>query len=265
MGRELLGHDERVLTVSWLDSFREAPHRCSYLPDEQAALDVRLAVDVSPDEFAEMLARGWRRFGPSYFRPACAACNACVPTRIQVATYRPSRSQKRARNQSARLVRLVGTPRVDRERLDLYARWHADRERHRGWDAAPITADDYAMEFAFPHPSVREVTFRDPARDNRLVGIGIVDEVPDALSAVYFFWDPEHAPPSLGTAHIVRLVDEAAERGLPYVYLGYRVAGCPSLAYKGGFQPQQSLAGRPADDEDPQWGAASAIEPETPA
>lgn len=243
--------------TSWLDAFREDPHRCSYLPDEQASLDVRLAVDMLPDEFAGMLARGWRRFGPSYFRPACAACSACVPTRIHVATYRPSKSQKRARNQSAYLVRTVAFPAVDRDRLELYARWHRDRERRRGWEVSAVTAESYAMELAFPHPSAREVTFRDPGRDNRLVGVGLVDEVPDALSAVYFFWDPEHAPSSLGTAHIVRLIDEAAGRGLRFVYLGYRVDGCPSLAYKGRFQPQQSLLGWPADDEEPQWGRPS--------
>jgi arginine-tRNA-protein transferase len=236
-----------------LDAFREAPHRCSYLPDQHAALDVRIAVGVSPAELGAMLARGWRRFGPSYFRPACASCHACEPTRIRVASFRASRSQKRARRESSRLIRLLDTPTVDRERLDLYARWHRDREGRHGWDPAPLGVDEYAMEFAFPHPCVREIAFRDPGRDNRLVGLGIVDEVPDALSAVYFFWDPEHAPPSLGTAHIVSLVEDAAERGLPYVYLGYRVAECPSMAYKGRFQPQESLTGRPADHDRPEW------------
>jgi arginine-tRNA-protein transferase len=237
----------------WLEAFREAAHRCPYLSGEQASLDVRIALDVTAAEFGEFLARGWRRFGPSYFRPACASCSACVPTRISVAEFRPSKSQKRARNQAAHLDRRVDVPRVNRERLELYERWHHDRERHSGWEASAITEDDYAMEFAFPHPSVREVTFRDPADDNRLVGVGIVDEVPDALSAVYFFWDPDHAPSSLGTAHVVRLVDEARQRGLPYVYLGYRVDGCPSLAYKGRFQPQEALDGWPADRETPRW------------
>jgi arginine-tRNA-protein transferase len=237
----------------WIDAFREAPRRCSYLPAEQASLDVRFSIDVSAAEFGALLARGWRRFGPSYFRPACAACTACISTRIVVADFLASRSQKRARRQSAALLRQVDVPRVDRERLDLYARWHRDREQHRGWDAAPIDEDGYAMEFAFPHPSVREVTFRDPSLENRLVGVGIVDEVPDALSAVYFFWDPEHAPSSLGTAHIVRLVEDAGARELPYVYLGYRVDRCDSLAYKARFQPQESLIGRPQEDEDPEW------------
>ncbi len=245
-----------------LDQFREDPHPCSYLADEHAALDVRLAVDVTAEELGALLSLGWRRFGPSYFRPACAACHACVPTRVPTATYRASRNQRRARQQASALVRTVGTPRVDQERLDLYARWHRHREGHRGWEPSVLDEEQYAMEFAFPHPSVREVAFRHPSHDNRLVGLGIVDEVPDALSAVYFFWDPEHAPPSLGTAHIVRLIEDAAERGLAYVYLGYRVAACPSLAYKGRFQPQESLAGRPGDDEWPNWIPGDTVEQE---
>jgi leucyl-tRNA---protein transferase len=240
-----------------LQHFVEPPHPCPYLSDQQASLEVRVAVDVSSEEFDAMLRRGWRRMGPHYFRPACPACSACVPTRVPVAGFQASRSQKRARNLSARLRRIVDTPRIDRERLDLYARWHRDRERARDWDEAPLNDADYAITFAFPHPSVREVAFRDPADGDRLVGLGIVDDVPSGLSAVYFFWDPEHAPSSLGTAHVVRLIDEAATRGLPYVYLGYRVDGCASLAYKSRFQPQESLTGSPAEREPSIWRAGA--------
>jgi arginine-tRNA-protein transferase len=108
------------------------------------------------------------------------------------------------------------------------------------------------MEFAFEHPAVREVSFRDPQADDRLVGLGIVDEVPGAASAVFFFWDPEHAPPSLGVAHVVWLIEEAKARGLAHVYLGYRVAECPSLAYKARYQPHELLA-TPAGDPLPVW------------
>lgn len=236
-----------------LQSFTESPHPCSYLPDQQASFDVRVLVDVGADELGHMLARGWRRFGPTYFRTACAACHACIPTRVVVADYRGSRNQRRAASQAASLMRDVQVPRVDDERLDLYARWHRHREGQRGWRPNTLDAEQYGIEFAFPHPAVREVTFRDPAHDDRLVGLGIVDEVPGALSAVYFFWDPDHAPPSLGTAHIVTLIEDAARRGLDYVHLGYKVDACPSLAYKGRFQPQQSLVGRPDDEAEPGW------------
>ena len=111
----------------------------------------------------------------------------------------------------------------------------------------------YGMDFAFPHPAAREVAFRDPDDGDRLVGLGIVDETPRALSAVYFYWDPDRAPSSLGVANIVTLIAEAREKSLPHVYLGYRVLGCPSLMYKEKYGPHELLVGRPAFGEPPKW------------
>ncbi len=236
-----------------VQQIKEPPHACIYLPDRQASLEIRVVVGVTPAELGEMLEHGWRRFGPTYFRPACADCAECVTLRVPAATFRPSRSQRRARKNAAHLTRAVGKPVIDQERLDLYARWHVQREEARSWEPSALDAERYAFDFAFEHPSVREVSFRDPNDGDRLVGLGIVDETPCALSAVYFFWDPEHAPSSLGTAHIVMLIDEAHARGLAHVYLGYRVAGCASLAYKGRYGPHELLEGRPPGRSLPIW------------
>lgn len=209
-------------------------------------------VDVSPEELAALLERGWRRFGPVYFRPACEGCQECVPLRIDVAGFKPTKSQRRAAKASARLLRVVDVPKVDDARLALYRRWHAAREEARGWEPSQIDAERYAFDFTFAHPCVREVSFVDP-EDGALVGVGICDEVPNALSAIYFFWDPERAPGSLGVAHVVALIEDARARGLPYVYLGYRVQDCPSLVYKARYRPHQLLEGRPAFAESPVW------------
>jgi arginine-tRNA-protein transferase len=239
--------------VRILQELTEPPHDCIYLPDRQASLEIRLQVDVGPEELESLLSRGWRRFGPMYFRPACADCQECVTLRVPAQTFRPSKSQRRARKNAAHLVREVGRPMIDDERLALYARWHAQREQARGWEESPLDAERYAFDFAFAHPCVREVSFRDPTAGDRLVGLGIVDDTGVALSAVYFFWDPEHAPSSLGTAHIVTLIDEARARGLAHVYLGYRVDGCASLTYKGRFGPHELLEGRPTPRALPIW------------
>lgn len=236
-----------------VERYREAPHECPYLPGQVAALDVRLMVEVTPHELGDLLELGWRRFGPAYFRPACPSCSACLSVRIVVSDFRPSRSQKRARNGASRLTRTIGLPVVDDERLTLYARWHAEREAQRGWSENRLDAERYGFDFAFPHPSVREITYRDPALGNRLVGVGLVDVVPEALSAIYFFWDPEYAPPSLGVAHIVHLVSDAAQHGHLHVYLGYRVDACPSLAYKARYGPQEILEGTPTGLARPVW------------
>lgn len=236
-----------------------------YLPEREAQLEIKVQVDVTAPELEAMFSRGWRRFGPVYFRPACEACGECVTLRIPSATFRPTKSQRRARKNAARLVRDVGVPIVDAERLALYARWHDDREQHRGWDESPMDVERYATDFAFPHPCVREVTFRDPDAGGRLVGLGICDDTGASLSAAYFFWDPVHAPPSLGVAHVVALVDDAARRGIAHVYLGYRVRGCASLAYKGRYAPHELLEGRPGPHRLPLWSEPSATSSPCPA
>jgi arginine-tRNA-protein transferase len=236
-----------------LERIIEKPHACSYLPDELASLEVQVMLDVDGREMDVLLERGWRRFGPIYFRPACAACAACVSLRIVVSRFAPSKSQRRAARAAARLRRVVASPRIDDERLKLYAKWHAQRERARGWEPNPQTRDRYALEFAFPHPCAREAAFYDDTAGGRLVGLGLFDDTPSALSAAFFFHDPDYARMSLGSANILSLIDDARASGRKHVYLGYRVAGCASLRYKAAFRPHELLRGRPSNDEVPQW------------
>ncbi len=230
----------------------EEPRPCSYVSGKTASLEHRILVDVEPDELERMLERGWRRFGPDYFRPACSNCDGCVPTRVLVDTFRPTRSQRRAFRKLGGLSVRMGPPSLDEARLALYHAWHEEREVARGWDPSELDVRDYFLQFAFPHPAAREVIYVDEARA-RLVGVGICDETPNALSAVYFFYDPAYRHLSPGVGHIVTLAALARSLGKRYLYLGYRVSDCPSLRYKAAFAPQEVLCGRPSEDEEPAW------------
>lgn len=210
-------------------------------------------LDVSPAELEALLERGWRHFGPMYFRPKCASCNECLTLRIDVAKFAARKSQRRAAKNAAKLRRVVGPPIVDEERLTLYRKWHSQREARRGWEPSEVDPERYALDFAFPAPFAREAAFRDPEDGDRLVGLGLFDETPNALSAVYFYWDPDRAPSSLGVANVVTLVEEARAKNMAHVYLGYRVMGCASLAYKTSYRPHELLEGRPAFTEKPVW------------
>jgi len=223
---------------------------CEYLPGARAETSYRGLVAPTPAELDRLLALGWRRFGPIAFRPACRACAECVALRIVVADFRPSRSQRRARNRSASLSVEVGPPRVDEERLALYARWHASREELRDWSPSPIDAEDYARSFAPRDACAREICYRDMGK---LVGVGICDETAAAFSAVYFFHDPAYARLSLGINNVLELIERARAMGKAHVYLGFRVMGCASMRYKAGFRPHELLRGRPADSEEPTW------------
>ena len=236
-----------------LERVVEAAHGCSYLPAERASLEVQVLLDVSPRELQDLLERGWRRFGPMYFRPACVPCAECIGLRVVVSEFAPSKTQRRVARAARRFRRVVSTPTVDDARLDLYARWHVAREDVRGWDPNPQPPERYRLEFAFPHPCAREAAFYDDDAGGKLVGLGLFDEAPSALSATFFFHDPQYSRASLGVANVLSLIDDARRGDRPHVYLGFRVAGCASLQYKASYRPHELLSGRPSKTDAPVW------------
>jgi leucyl-tRNA---protein transferase len=234
-----------------LRQFIEEERECSYLSEKKAQLEYRLLVDVMPDELESMLVRGWRRFGPAYFRPACASCQGCDSLRLNVQHFSPTHSQLRALKRAKRFQVNMGRPKVDTARLELHQAWHATREEHRGWDSSKLTEADYATQFSFPSSTGREMTWHDAA--GKLVALGLVDVTANCLSAAYFFYSPDIARLSPGVGNVMLCVEAARELGCQHVYLGYRVLGCASLMYKGQFGPHEMLQGRPKVSEAPEW------------
>jgi arginine-tRNA-protein transferase len=62
------------------------------------------------------------------------------------------------------------------------------------------------------------------------------------MSAIYFFYDPDERDRSLGTWNVLSVIEEAARRKVPHLYLGYYVEGCRSLEYKARYRPNEVLA-----------------------
>ncbi len=230
------------------------PSTCAYLPDQHSSLEYRLMVEVSPEEMDALLERGWRRFGLAYFRPNCAACSACVPLRVPVHNFRPSKQQKRVLKNTAHLRLEIGPPKVDDQRLDLYHRWHAMQREARGWPEDRIDSEEYYHQFAFPHPCVREFAYYDDRGGSpRLVALAIVDETPRSVSAVYTYHEPEFAKLSLGTASVLFQIAQAKAWQKRWLYLGYRVQGCMSSQYKGKFQPHELMQDFVEFHQSPRW------------
>jgi arginine-tRNA-protein transferase len=210
-------------------------------------------LDVSPEEADDLFDRGWRHFGPSWFRPVCSGCQACVSTRIAVDVFAPSKSQRRAQHRAAGLRVEIGEPCIDAARISLFHTWHSNRVEMRGWEPAIFDEKDYFMQFAFPTAIAREVAYYDEKAGGRLVMVAICDETPKAWNAVLCFYDPLLGRCSPGIANILSLIAIARRGGKPYVHLGYRVADCPSLRYKSAFRPQEVLLRLPHDGESPSW------------
>jgi len=230
--------------------FPTPEHPCAYLSGKPAMLEVRLLTDVSPEETEHLVERGWRRFGPEYFRPICRACHECVSLRVVARDFRFSKSQRRVVRKCANVKIEIGPPRADADRVALYQKWHAARETSCGWQENPLDEEGYRRQFCFPHTCGREMTYW---TNGRLIGVGLVDEMPNSISSTYFFFDPDFNNLSLGVYSAMCEISLALQLGKSYVYFGYRVSGCRSLLYKSGFRPHELLSTRPTETESALW------------
>ncbi len=211
------------------------PHPCSYLPDEQsAALFVDPGTPLDNGIYQALIERGFRRSGEHLYRPRCAGCDACIPLRLPVERFRPSRGQRRTWRRNADLEVSCGPARFQEEQFRLYRDYlHA---RHRGGAMDDPTPESY-LEFLTS--SWSETVFYQFRLEGKLLAVAAADLLGDGLSAVYTFFHPDHQERSLGSYAILRLIHEARRLGLPWLYLGYWIAQCPKMAYKGRYRPHE--------------------------
>jgi arginine-tRNA-protein transferase len=210
------------------------PAPCPYLPGRDSRLVALRPNRLTPRLYGLLLELNFRRLQDLVYRPQCDGCRECRQLRVEVRRFRPTRSQRRCLRRNADVTAQVGPPAPSDEKHALYARYLA--ARHDG--AMSGSVEEYA-EFLHQAPEMtREVVFR---AGERLVGAGIFDVAQDALSAVYFYFDPELARRSPGTFNVLWLVEEARRRSCAWLYLGYHVAASATMAYKAGFCPHQLL------------------------
>jgi arginine-tRNA-protein transferase len=217
----------------------EQTEPCPYLPGRQKRYESFYAIDLDAAELAGFLADGWRKFGPYFFRPACDGCRSCIPLRVCVDAFVPSRSQRRTLRQNRELNVQFTPLQPSTQIYDLYAR-HATT---RFGTVADV--DQFACLFYLPSCPTLQTELR---LGEELVGVGWLDCAGDGLSSVYFCFDPQHATRRLGALSILHEIALCKERGLPWYYLGYYVPGCPVMAYKDQYLPRQHF-----DWEDRIW------------
>ncbi len=239
--------------------FIEKPRQCSYLPDEAASLEFRGIADMSPAEYEDLLARGYRRFGWQVFRPGCSACSKCRSVRVLVQEFEPNASERRILRKNEHIRAELHPLFVTREHIDLYNRYHGFMSGHRGWPPNHTSVESFRLEFlSGAARSGRQWLYFDK---DRLVGVAFMDQVPNAISLVYCFYDPEWRTKSPGTFSILNQLLYAKEASLQYAYLGYWIEGCASMNYKGRFGPAEVLAAYPAEDSLPVWDRSVEREP----
>jgi arginine-tRNA-protein transferase len=220
--------------------YQTVEHACGYWPERLARDLVLDPTDAMlPALYGPALAMGFRRSGGHVYRPNCARCQACTPVRIPVRAFRPNRAQSRCLRRNADLeLRVVPARRSD-ERFELYRRYVATRHAGGGMDD-PTPADFDAFLACDWSPTV----FLEARLDGRLVSVAVTDVLPDALSAVYTFYDPGETARGLGSFAILSQIEQARRDGREFLYLGFWLDGHPKMEYKRAYRPLERLVGR---------------------
>ena len=208
-------------------------HPCSYLPAEQATtlfLDPSQPMDVQV--YAELSEVGFRRSGDHLYRPHCQKCSACVPARLPATGFKPNRQQRRIQNRNADLQVQAVRPTFSEEYYQLYARYI--EQRHADGDMYPPNREQFSTFLVRDLSFSRFYEFR---LNGRLLAVAVTDVLPNGLSAVYTFYDPDEEHRSLGRFAILWQIAETARLGLHAVYLGYWIKSCRKMNYKTQYRP----------------------------
>ena len=223
--------------------FITATSPCPYLPGQkERKVFTHL---VGPDAkllASQLLQGGFRRSQSIAYRPACEMCNACASTRVPVQRFRWTKGFKRVMKANADLVSNAAQPQAMAEHYDLF-RAYIDT-RHSDGGMADMSVLDFAAMIDETVVDTRLIEYRyGPSHKNagQLVGTVLLDVMADGLSLIYSFYDPTEQRRSLGTYIILDCILKTLRLNLPFLYLGYYVAGSSKMEYKSRFQPQERL------------------------
>jgi len=229
--------------------FITAPAPCPYLAGKLERKVFTHLLSSDAQKLHDTLSQGgFRRSQNIAYRPACEGCAACVSVRIPVARFRWTRGFRRVCRTNDDLALHQAPARATSEHYSLF-RHYIDHRHSEGGMVDMSVLDFTAMvEESFVDTRIMEYrrapepglpSARRPAGD--LIAAGLTDVLEDGLSMIYSFFDPDERYRSLGTYMILAHIDQARRMGLPYVYLGYWVAGSPKMSYKARFLPQERL------------------------
>lgn len=221
------------MDISSIKLYATHEHPCSYLKDRSATtifVDPMLAMNGRI--YSELSDFGFRRSGAHVYRPNCRSCQACVPVRIPVDLFQPSRAQKRCIKRNQDVVTVLTANINTDEHYALYESYI--NSRHADGDMYPPTRDQYEDFLSSEWGVTRYIELR---LDGELLAVAVSDRLDQGLSAIYTFFKPDEQPRSLGVLAVLRQVELAKSMNLPYVYLGYWIRECGKMRYKNQYRP----------------------------
>ncbi|MGH8559708.1 MAG: arginyltransferase [Methylococcales bacterium] len=208
-------------------------HDCDYLPGRSARSAFLISDrNRAANNYQYLIEQGFRRSGNLVYRPYCRACKACIPVRIPVERFNPSRKQQRTWKKNADLMVTRKPPVFNEIHFDLYQRYL--NARHPGGTMCESSREEFIQ---FLSSDWAGTSFYEFTLDSKVVMVAVVDHLDDALSAVYTFFEPRLTNRSLGCYAILWEINQTRQLGFPFLYLGYWIEACTKMAYKNNYRP----------------------------
>ena len=212
-------------------------HPCGYLETKIAqSLFVHPSYSITTSTYAHLLEQGFRRSGEEVYAPHCSHCSACIPARLPLKKFKPSKSQRRCMRKNIETQVNIKPAIFEQAHYDMYLRYQAIR--HPEGSMINTSPENY---FSFLSSSWCNTQFVEFSIHNELAGIAIIDQFDEAWSAVYTFFEPKFSDYSLGVYAILWQSQQANLQQKEYLYLGFWLKDCTKMSYKTCYQPIQLL------------------------
>ena len=232
----------KELPLQKLQFYVTTPYTCGYIAKNMAQSLIATPYSmVDADVYSELIKQGFRRSGKFAYRPHCEKCIKCVPVRLILDKFLPTRSQKRAAKQHADLTVNIIPLAFHQTHFELYANYQALRHTEETLDNNQNTNEENQYRQFICQSNVESVMveFRDV--QNQVKIVSIIDIIADGTSAVYTFYNATEKKTSYGTYAIMWLANWTKDPKLPHLYLGYWIQENQKMAYKEKFTTQEKL------------------------
>lgn len=225
-------HKEKENTLT----FKEI-YPCPYLDYAgMSAIEYNIPDENDIENFHKFLAKGYRRLGRIFYRNICDKCSACLPIRVEKNKFQSSRSHKRTlkKNEDVR-IEVLQNSHITPDKIALYDKYvkskHGEEKDEEFGDAINVLL---SIHHGYPYTIEMDYYLND-----KLIGVGIVDEGKDSLSSNYFYYDTDYPDRRLGIFSIVQEIFLAGSMRKKYYYLGFYIEENAKMSYKKYFRPNQ--------------------------
>ena len=207
---------------------------CPYIEGEMARHEFFLASELNEEELDLCLSKGFRKFGIYYFRPSCDSCQKCIPLRLHVDDFTPSKSQKRVLKKNKDLIVKYSPLEFREEIYQIYSK-HSEIRFGYGPEKIGPREEFIQTHFTPSSPTMLSEYFE----GGKLIAVGFLDISKKGLSSVYFIYDPSYGKRSLGVFSVLKEMEKAKEMGKSHYYLGYWIKENNFMNYKNQFYPHE--------------------------